>query len=330
MSFIDEIPESSHFPKGPLATLDDVWNCYRLLLNREPDAGGFETHAAIVRNGASVDELWRLFVASPEYAGRVASLTDPTVARTSLEGFDLFVPKADAVGGQILTNGTYEPHVTEAIRAALRPGQLFLDIGANVGYFTILAAKAVGPSGQVIALEPLARNVKLLLANARTNAADNVLILPFGASDSDGFITLLATGSTASSRETQLEDLTSASALEIAYSLTVDSVAPEDRPIDIVKIDSHGFDHRAMVGAQESLQRSHPQVFAKFAPGPLAEFSQIDPIEYLRLFQAAGYNDFNVLRREGPPLSAQNDIDLIARLPAEEGVAHLDLHIRRV
>src|SRR5580698_8255813 len=80
MSVIED-SDTSRFPRGPAATLEDVWNCYRLLLDREPDEGGFETHAEVVRNGISVDDLWRLFVSSPEYARRTKLQFEPTVTR---------------------------------------------------------------------------------------------------------------------------------------------------------------------------------------------------------------------------------------------------------
>src|SRR5262245_48280046 len=48
----------------------------------------------------------------------------------------------------------YEPGVTDAIVTALRPGDVFVDVGANIGYFTVLAAAVVGDRGRVIAFEP--------------------------------------------------------------------------------------------------------------------------------------------------------------------------------
>jgi hypothetical protein len=49
--------------------------------------------------------------------------------------------------------GTWEPPLSEWIRRALRPGDVFVDVGANVGYFTMLAARAVAPGGLVVAVE---------------------------------------------------------------------------------------------------------------------------------------------------------------------------------
>src|SRR5687768_1033712 len=72
-------------------------------------------------------------------------------------------------GGWIAAEGRYEEHLTAALVAALRPGDTFLDLGANMGYFTMLAASLVGPGGRVLAFEPRHDNVALLHLSAREN-----------------------------------------------------------------------------------------------------------------------------------------------------------------
>ena len=61
--------------------------------------------------------------------------------------------------------GVWEPIEASFIRGRLKPGMTLLDIGANVGYFSILGARAVGPSGTVVAIEPEPANYALLCAN---------------------------------------------------------------------------------------------------------------------------------------------------------------------
>jgi FkbM family methyltransferase len=58
--------------------------------------------------------------------------------------------------------------------AALRPGNVFFDIGANVGYYSLLGARLVGPRGRVVALEPVVRNVAFLHRHIVLNKAGNV------------------------------------------------------------------------------------------------------------------------------------------------------------
>ena len=72
---------------------------------------------------------------------------------------DLFVSR------RIREEGFWEPHETSLILELLQPGDTFLDVGANIGYFSILAAAAVGDAGHVIAYEPDPENYRLLQTN---------------------------------------------------------------------------------------------------------------------------------------------------------------------
>src|SRR5262249_35613847 len=151
------------------------------------------------------------------------------------------------------------------------------------------ASKKLGPKGAVYAIEPLAKNVKVLLANKLINDADNVTIYPFGASEKEGLLTLMSMGSIASSREASLDDAITANSFEFCYARPIDDVIPTDAPINVIKIDIDGFDYRALLGAQKTLQTSHPDIFAEFFPPGLESYSGVKPIEYLRLMKGLGY-----------------------------------------
>lgn len=70
--------------------------------------------------------------------------------------------------------GVYEAELTQLLRGWLRPGDTFLDIGANIGYFTLLAASLVGPAGQVHSFEPHPRTFRHLQRNVRLNRFSQV------------------------------------------------------------------------------------------------------------------------------------------------------------
>ena len=79
-----------------------------------------------------------------------------------------------------------EPSVQRTLRAIIRPGDVFLDIGANVGFFTILGARLVGDSGSVVAFEPEPRNVAALRDNVALNDFANVTVVAAAVSSSTG------------------------------------------------------------------------------------------------------------------------------------------------
>ena len=66
------------------------------------------------------------------------------------------------------------------MRPLLRPGMVVLDVGANIGYYSLLAAARVGPTGQVIAFEPGAANTALIQKSAQANGFSNIAVWPKG------------------------------------------------------------------------------------------------------------------------------------------------------
>jgi FkbM family methyltransferase len=88
-----------------------------------------------------------------------------------------------------------EPEVEDTLLALLHPGDVFYDVGANIGWYSMLAARAVGSSGKVIAFEPTVFNAALLQKNAAGNRLANVTTIPAAVTDQDGWATFLYGGS---------------------------------------------------------------------------------------------------------------------------------------
>jgi hypothetical protein len=173
------------------ATLADVHACYRLFLQRNPDPIGMGAYADQVTKGIAVRDLIAYFVGSPEWIerGLYRAAGNTALQRVETEHFPLYVIKSDpVVARELIATGAYEPHLTDRLRARLRPGATFVDVGANVGFYAILAAHAVGRSGRVIAFEPNADNLKPLLLNRLVNDVPQIDVLPFAVSDEQGFV----------------------------------------------------------------------------------------------------------------------------------------------
>jgi len=84
------------------------------------------------------------------------------------------VDASDIVGKHLYYFGVWEPNLTRWISRRLATGQVFIDVGANVGYYSLLASRLVGPSGRVIAIEALPQTFEALLGNLGRNAVANV------------------------------------------------------------------------------------------------------------------------------------------------------------
>lgn len=96
----------------------------------------------------------------------------------------------DHVAGSILAYGDWEPDVAAVLRDRLRPGDCFVDIGANLGYFSLLASSIVGPSGRVLAFEPNPNTGERLIANIRRSGYCNIDVCAACCSAAPGRVTL--------------------------------------------------------------------------------------------------------------------------------------------
>jgi Protein-L-isoaspartate(D-aspartate) O-methyltransferase (PCMT) len=106
-------------------------------------------------------------------------------ARTR-EGARLEVDASDLVGTYIAYFGVWEPNLTSWLEGRLRPGDVFVDVGANVGYFTVLASRLVGESGRVVAIEPSPLANSVLRRNVSDNGGENVRVENVAVWDSSG------------------------------------------------------------------------------------------------------------------------------------------------
>lgn len=99
---------------------------------------------------------------------------------------DTTVPINRMIIEHIVNGLHYEPDVATLVLTALRPGDTFVDVGANVGYFTCLAAALTGAQGRVVAIEPSPANLPHLRHNLAANDFGNVVVVPTPVSDRPG------------------------------------------------------------------------------------------------------------------------------------------------
>lgn len=176
----------------------------------------------------------------------------------------------DALGG------TYELPVQEALAAALRPGDVVLDVGANIGFLTVLAGRLVGPAGRVIAFEPVPANARLVRRNAALNSQAQVEVIEAAVGDQAGTATLVLArhaGGAALAEADRPPD--ACGELRVAL-VTLDgwlaaNAARLPGPVRLVKIDVEGAEPAVLRGAAGLLAQAGPQVLLEVdAPGSAA------------------------------------------------------------
>jgi FkbM family methyltransferase len=182
----------------------------------------------------------------------------PFVARlpVSLGGLRFRCDLQDAIAREVCFTGRYEPQETALLLALLPPGGTFLDVGANWGYFTLVGAVRIGPSGRVVGLEPDPRLFSVLVANLRLNRLDHALALPLAAAASPGLAVLRGYDEAGGNRGlSRIVD--SGPAGDFTVSTTdLDSLA--DRigleRADVVKIDVEGAERQVLEGMRRGLR----------------------------------------------------------------------------
>jgi FkbM family methyltransferase len=152
--------------------------------------------------------------------------------------------------------GTYEYRKQRLFAQAVLPGAVVYDVGANVGFYTLLAAERAGPAGRVYAFEPLPRNVTLLRQHLALNRVQTVDVREAAASDASGLASFdgqtgpsigrLKAGGTLRVPTVRLDDL------------VFDQGLP---PADVIKMDIEGGEFQALHGAQRLLRLRHPLIF---------------------------------------------------------------------
>jgi FkbM family methyltransferase len=195
----------------------------------------------------------------------------------------LLVPDADEMITPVMRrDGAWEAAETRFLLSELRPGMTFVDVGAHVGYFSVLAARSVGASGTVIAIEPEPRNLDLLRINLARNDCANAFVLPVAAHSEPGSMSLaLDEQNRGGHRLVPLGE-----AATIVRCVRLDDVLPAK--VDVVKIDAQGYDHEVVAGLTGTLA-ANPQliVIAELSLSELGRLS-IDPGLVLSQYKELG------------------------------------------
>jgi FkbM family methyltransferase len=263
-------------------TREDVLACFRLLLGREPNAEEMAGHLGFA--GAPLHSVVAAYLQSLEFRNRGLLQPGTEVEIVELEGFAIYVAKDDALIAPAIRAG-YEPEVTRALLEHMAAGAV-VDIGANCGYFSLLAASR---GARVYAFEPLQTNLRLLHASVALNRFAHIRIIAAAASDSLRTLTIGAMHTNGMVAEPR-NDPQAALAADFVAAVRVDDVVPGDEPVSVIKVDVEGHEYLALLGARRTIEACRPVILSEFAPGGLAVNSRRSATEYLELLSAFGYD----------------------------------------
>jgi FkbM family methyltransferase len=187
---------------------------------------------------------------------------DKVTEFTLSDGSKFVYPLKSAIGLELSCHNFEELEFSFVLNF-LDEGNVFFDIGANGGFFTVAAAKKIGSSGHVYAFEPSPRERALLVHNIKINNLTNVTVLPFAVGDKNENIkfVLAEDGALNSIKETNHPSQKPESEIEVKM-VTLDWFVRENniQKINFIKIDVEGAEKIAFEGSQEILSSINPMI----------------------------------------------------------------------
>jgi FkbM family methyltransferase len=274
-----------------------------LRLEVDRAAGGELTNVSTIRRMLGTIEHQRAPTAfSVQLAG-------PDAVLCQAGDVELFADAADAAVTPGLRSGEYEPHLTAVFERYCRPGMTVVDVGANLGYYSLLAARLVGPSGSVVALEPNSENCRLLLSSLRHGGIANVQVLPVAADVERGW----AYYSTHVGSNGGLID--DGGNLLAHPGVVVPTFRLDDLvtgPVGFLKMDVEGAEGRVARGATRLIERDRPIVTTELKEEMLRRVSGTTVGEYLSYFERLGYTPALLEKETGTEKPYASVADLVA------------------
>ena len=205
-----------------------------------------------------------------------------------IQGSKMYLDPGDSLDLSI--NGVYGELDTKIIRDNIKEGDIVIDVGANIGYYTLIFAQLVGSSGKVFAFEPEPKNFEILKKNIEINNYQNIVAEQKIVSDKSGIVKLfIAEHGIVGHRINQQKS--SQKFIEVE-SIILDNYIKKlnlDSKINFIKIDVEGSEPKVLEGAKGIMQKSNQlKIFTEFNRESVKEYG-VEPKEMIDLLYRNGF-----------------------------------------
>jgi FkbM family methyltransferase len=262
----------------------------------------------------------------PRLKRKIQLVLDPQARAifTLEDGLRFECALGDSAGRILTVAGTIEGAEREFVRRSLKPGDVFFDVGANLGLFTLTAAQRIGPSGHVYAFEPSQREAHYLRRNLELNQLTNVTVVTQAVSDQCGtarFAIAADGGNNSLMRNAHPQQQIQAWQEVEVTTLDTFIAAHAMLRVDLMKIDVEGGEVDVLRGAARLLNGQRPPtILCEFCDVTAAGFNSSGQILY-DTFVSFGYQLFML------PESGQGDL---APAPRQERYDYENLIGRKI
>jgi FkbM family methyltransferase len=279
-----------------------VW-AYKLLLDREAESE--DVIVAMQRAWETTRDLRRNFMTSPEFHQKnpesLAYTLESNLVIVELpSSLRLFVDLSDLAIGLNIARGGYEASELAFMQRYVKRGQTVLDVGANVGLFSVTMADLVGPQGRVHAFEPLQQNLALLERSIRENRMEErIAVRRAVVGDEVGerqLVSLSLQDGALNSGGAYLQMGASVPPGHTVQSVPMVTLDTEDlrSPVSFIKIDVEGAEPFVFRGAKRLLATDRPVILCEINPRGLERVAGCTGSEFIAELAALGYRCFGL------------------------------------
>lgn len=198
------------------------------------------------------------------------------------------IPNDVGISTELRTFQTHEPLTTKILTNFIEDGWTIMDIGSNIGYYTLLESTFVKEQGNVIAIEPVPQNFAYLVKNVNVNRANNVKCLNLAISNEEGKIKMIQspysnwckiiTEETLKTSKNEKTDIIN------VPTTTIDNLVKrlELKRVDLLRMDIEGYEEHAIRGAKSTINKYHPKILMEIHTKILGKKGTVKLLEYLK------------------------------------------------
>lgn len=296
---------------GEVVFANEVFAIYAPATQKTPDAN--QKHL-----GSMIEALSKLFRPSEPSqkvaaaSGRTSTyLGNETLLTTLRAGQKIYLDSSDiSLTPHIVLDGYWEEWITTAFLRELRPGMRVVDIGANCGYYTLLACSAVGPTGSVIAIDANPRMTSLVHNSVSVNGfLDRATVINAAVHEAEGTIDLAIPKRFKGSATTVTKGF-DLSSYQDSFDLISVRSAPLDKllsdsPVDVMKIDAEGAEPMIVRGSEAFFRNSRKlSVLMEFSPAFFAD--SMSGAAFLDQIEGLGFR-IKLIKHDGSVINAARD-----------------------
>jgi FkbM family methyltransferase len=251
------------------------------------------------------------------------------IIQITVNDHKMFVNTQDKViVPSLIIYGVWEKFETDLFYKTVKPGDIVVDVGANIGYYTLIAADLVGKEGMVYAFEPEPSNYKLLTKNVEINNFRNVTLIQKAVSEEMGRIKLYLDKVNLGAPSFSEENIF----IERGSYIDVKTISLDDffenhkkeENLNFIKIDAEGAEGLIVNGARNILQQNNPKILMEFWPYGQKNIGT-DPIKLLNTLMDYGYRMRLVDDKNQSLITIEVEEILKICEQTENGMGHVNL-----